>query len=80
MKGLAGYFLWSAKPLPVDLRNPIFELAQNRGQIFGVLEGALYAHEIRFAKTQKLDLFFYGPTFGGHYYSFQWYKKQRFFW
>ena len=71
MKGLAGYFLRLAKPLPVDLRNPIFELAQNQGQIFGVLEGALYAHEVRFAKTQKLEIFFYCPTFGGHYYSFQ---------
>ena len=30
------------------------------------LEGALYAHEIRFAKTQKLYILFYGPTFGGH--------------
>ena len=66
IKGLAGYFLRSAKPLPVNLRNPIFELAQIRGQIFGVLKGALYAHEIRFAKTQKLEIFFYGPTFGGH--------------
>ena len=65
-KGLAGYLLMSQKRLPVDLRNPIFELAQNRGQIFGVLESALYAHKIRFAKTQKMEIFFYGPTFGGH--------------
>ena len=64
--GLGLYLDWSPKKLPVDLRSPIFELAQIRGQIFGVLKGALYAHEIRFAKTQKLEIFFYGPTFGGH--------------
>ena len=39
-KGLWGYLARLAKWLPVDLRNPIFELAQNRRQIFGVLEGA----------------------------------------
>ena len=66
VKGLVPYSLRLSNRLAVDLRNPIFELAQNRGQIFGVLEGALYAHEIRFAKTQKLEIFFYGPTFGGH--------------
>ena len=40
--------------LPVDLKSAVCKLAQNRGQIFGVLEGALDAHEIRFAKTQIL--------------------------
>ena len=39
--------------LPEDLKSAVCELAQNRGQIFGVLEGDLYAREIRFQKTQK---------------------------
>ena len=39
VKGLVNYLARSPKNLPVDLKNPIFELAQNRGQIFGVLKG-----------------------------------------
>ena len=53
IKGLAGYLLWSENRLPADIKTTIFELAQNRGQIFGVLEGTEQPRQIRFEIPQN---------------------------
>ena len=50
-KGLVPYSLRLSNQIAVNLRNPIFELAQNRGHIFWVLEGALYS--VRKQKTEN---------------------------
>ena len=41
--------------LPVSAKSATCELAQNRGQIFGVPEGALYADDISFGKIYSVQ-------------------------
>ena len=52
IKGLVAYLLRSPKPLPADLKNRTYELAQIWGQIFGVPLGTKEAHEIKFEISQ----------------------------
>ena len=50
-KGICLRWFWGKKCL--DLKTSIFELAQFWGQIFGVLEGTEWAHQIRFEIPQN---------------------------